>query len=385
MRAFALLAVVAACSTHAYKTYDAPKRPNSVVADVAVRHRRLNSISFSDIAVSSRQVSANLFAGPTPPQQAQPLTPATPQPDKIVIEAWIEMQADEVAKSVAAIRARVESVGGRVVSENVVGAKSASSAAMELRVPPAHALATTAWLATIGIVESRRVLASDVTKKLVDQELELQNLKVTMTRLEKLAEHSGPAKELLEIEREMTRVRGEIERVKGEQRFLVDRVEFATLTVTLRREGGPVELSPHARIFPGPRLAVLALLDPGMRPALRIGGGVTVHVKRFLTFDLDLFPRKDGDTGAAIATVGTALYSGYLGFGQRRFLNPYVGARLGYGYLSASGALVVAGEVGLEVFKHRYLLVETAVRAIAFLRDDSDGALHAMLGFSVPF
>jgi hypothetical protein len=139
-------------------------------------------------------------------------------------------------------------------------------------------------------------------------------------------------------------------------------------------------------VYPGPRLAVLSLIDPEGRPRTRIGGGVTLHVNRFFTLDFDVFPQKDGESRAVLATLGSALYSSHLGAGRRRYLNPYLGARIGYGYLSSDGSLVVAGELGVELYRHRYLLVEASARAVAFVRDGgADAAIHGTLGAAVPF
>ena len=318
------------------------------VEGTAVRHRML-----LDSPAKAARGIANLFAGSPPPAVAQVLTAAVaPDPEKLVIEAWIEMQTEDVAQASAAVRARVEADGGRVVSENIIGSvKAASSAALELRVPPAKQVELITWLATRGVVVSKRVLASDVSKTLFDQELALKNLELTMGRLQKLAEREVPMKELIEIENEMTRVRGEIERLKGEQRFLLDRVAFTTITLTLTREGGPVEFAPHARIHPGAHVSTLSLLDPGGRPRSRVGGGVTIHLQRYLTFDLDAFPARGTDTRAVTATIGSALYSGLLGGGQRRYLNPYLGARAGYGYLSGERCGLFGGEIGLEALQ----------------------------------
>jgi hypothetical protein len=320
-------------------------------------------------------------------QPAQPVPAAVPAQDKLVVEAWIRLQADNVAGAAAAVAARVEADGGRVVSSNLEGSeRSASSAALELRVPPGKAAGFLGWLGTVGVIESRRTLASDVGKIMFDQELELKNLELTMTRLQKLVEKDVPIKELLEIEREMTRVRGEIERVKGEQRWLADRVELATVTLSIVREGGPIDPTPDARVYPGPRLSVLSLIDPEGRPRTRLGGGATLHVSRLFTFDFDVFPREDGESRAVIATVGSGLHSSFLGAGRRRYLNPYFGVRIGYGYLSGKGALALAGELGLELYRHRYLLVEASARAVAFVRDGTgDGALHGTLGAAIPF
>jgi hypothetical protein len=320
-------------------------------------------------------------------QTAQVVPAAVASKEKLVVEAWIRIQADDVAKAAAAVIARVEADGGRVVSSNIIGAdRTASSAALELRVPPDKAAAFVTWTGSLGVIESRRTLASDVGKILFDQELELKNLELTMSRLQKLVEKDVPVKELLEIEKEMTRVRGDIERVKGEQRWLLDRVELATVTLTITREGGPVDPLPSARLYAGPRMSVLSLIDPDGRPRTRVGGGASVQVHRYFTLDLDVFPQKDGESRAALGTIGSALYSSYLGGGRRRFVNPYLGFRAGYGYLSGEGCFALGAELGVELVRHRYLLVEAAARSVAFFRKDTtDGAIHGLVGVAVPF
>ncbi|MCW5802889.1 MAG: DUF4349 domain-containing protein [Deltaproteobacteria bacterium] len=353
------------------------------VASVVVRHRRIVTGSIAS------KVGGLFGGGGSPgPAVAQVLTsPGAPEPEKLVIEAWLEVQVDDVAGAAAAVRARVEADGGRVVSENVVGAASAaSSAAMQLRIPPARQGDFLGWLAGRGTVESKRILATDVGKQLFDQELALKNLELTMARLHKLAERDVPMKEMLELENEMTRVRGQIESLRGEQRWLLDRVAFTTITLTLRREGGPVDFAPHARIHPGAHVAMLTLLDPSGRPRTRAGGGATIHVQRYLTLDLDVFPAKDGDSRAVLATLGSALYSGLLGGGHRRVLNPYLGLRGGYGYLSGEACGVLGAEVGVELYKHKLVQLGVSTRAMAFFRGDrTDVALHTLAGFEIAF
>ena len=404
LRILVVASLLAGCASYEYSTFkrgagtSADTPPSLLAQRRALRAESTNAqVMTLDAAPSPRRQMAfqnlnlgGLFGGGgrAAAQVAQVVPSAVAaDKEKLVVEAWIRLQADDVAKAAAAVIARVEADGGRVVSSNLIGSdRAASSAALELRVPPAKTAAFTGWLGSLGVIESRRTLASDVGKLMFDQELELKNLELTMSRLQKLVEKDVPVKELLEIEKEMTRVRGDIERVKGEQRWLADRVELATVTLTITREGGPIDPRPHARLYPGPRLSVLSLLDPDGRPRTRVGGGASVQVNRHFTLDLDVFPRKDGESRAAIATLGTALYSGYLGGGRRRFGNPYLGVRLGYGYLSGEGSVALAAELGLELVRHRYLVVEAAVRTVAFFREErTDGALHGMIGVGVPF
>jgi hypothetical protein len=330
--------------------------------------------------------------GSSPPMAsaATPAAIAAPSPsrEQLVVEAWIALSARNVAATAAAIRTHVEQSGGHVVSENIRGSESAaSSAAIVVRLPPQHAGALTSWMGSLGTITSKRTQATEVSKTLFDQELALQNLAITMARLQALAEKGGPVDQVLAIEKELTRVRGEIETIKGQHRWLLDRVANATITITINREGeDKLDLVPEARIYPGLFASTLVLIDPGALQRTRLGGGASVRVRRYLTFDLSVFPRGDGgDSRAVIATVGTALYSGYLGYGQRRYLNPYVGARAGYGYVNHSGGAALVAEVGIELFKHEYLLVDAAIRAVGFVGESSQAALQGTLGISVPF
>jgi hypothetical protein len=386
--------VIVACGGNRYSPRSVPQSvittsppPSDQPAEEHVMADVVESVHHE--SAPSRAVSGvlSLFSGgddgnPGPPT-ASPITPneATPR-EQLVVEMWMDMQIDDVTKAVAAITERVVAGGGRVVSTNLVGV---SSAALVIRMPPAKTTELATWIDTLGTTESKRTLATDVSKEMFDKDLALKNLHVTMDRLEILAKRDLPLADVLNVEKEMTRVRGEIERIEGEQRFLVDRVQFATINLTLDHQGGPVELV-HARVYPGVRFATLTLLAPGTRTRTRYGGGGSLRINRYLTFDLELFPESNGDSRAVLATVGGALYSDYFGYGKRRFFNPYLGARLGYGYLSGQNGLLAAGEVGLELYRQPLLLVEAAVRAYVLTHDpNTEAGFEGILGVSVPF
>jgi Domain of unknown function (DUF4349) len=388
-----VLLVIAACGGSRYAPSSVPQ---SVITASPPPDQIANEHVMAESTESEHRESApsrvasgvlSLFSGSddgsSGPATASPITPneATPR-EQLVVEIWMDMQIDDVTKAVAAISERVVAGGGRVVSTNLVGA---SSAALVIRMPPAKTTELATWIDTLGTTESKRTLATDVSKEMFDKDLALKNLHVTMDRLEVLAKRDLPLADVLNVEKEMTRVRGEIERIEGEQRFLADRVQFATINLTLDHQGGPVELV-HARVYPGVRFATLTLLDPGTRTRTRYGGGGSLRISRYLTFDLELFTEANGDSRAVLATLGTALYSDYFGYGKRRFLNPYLGARLGYGYLSGQGGVLAAGEVGVELYRQPLLLVEAAVRAYVLLHDPStEAGFETILGISVPF
>ena len=317
--------------------------------------------------------------------------PSTVQlPEQLVVEGSLTVEVGEVGDLIAALRAQVETGGGRVIAEEVSGGETSWSAHLRLRLPPAQVEPTVAWLAGRGDVLDKQITATDVSRTLFDQDLALTNLRATSARLQQLLDQGGLSmQDILAIERELTRVRGEIESIAGSKRFLEDRVALATLDVTLRRRDGAVTVA-RAKFYPGARVATLVLLDPDGRARTRVGGGLVVHtLLRSISLEVDLFEAEPAETGAdarpsVIATWGGAAYSDFLGRGRRRVLNPYLGARLGYAYLDAS-RFVLQAEAGLELFKHRHVVVDASVRATGLIGSRTDAALVAGAGAVVAF
>ncbi|PHS14025.1 MAG: hypothetical protein COA78_06460 [Blastopirellula sp.] len=90
---------------------------------------------------------------------------------------------------------------------------------------------------SLGFTESRSENAQDVTEEYIDLEARIENKKRLESRiLTMLEEHTGKLSEVLEIERELARVREGIEMMEGRLRFLKDRTSLATITISCREE-----------------------------------------------------------------------------------------------------------------------------------------------------
>jgi hypothetical protein len=315
---------------------------------------------------------------------------ATQIPEQLVIEGSLTVEVDEIGDVVPALQAHVEQVGGRVINESVTGAERSWSAQLKLRIPPDKVEDIVGFLAKRGEIVSRNITATDVSKQLFDQELAMKNLRATLDRLTQLMGQGGLAiEDVLRVEQEMTRIRGQIEELEGNQRFLHDRVALATLAISMSRRAGAVNFA-VAKAYPGARVAALVLFDPGSRARTRFGGGLVIHTfLRAMSFELDLF-QKEGDAGgstshaAALVTLGGAIYSDFLGYGQRRALNPYLGLRIGYGYLD-DHRFVAQGEAGVELWKTRNAMVDANLRMTGLIGQDTDLALVAGVGAVIAF
>jgi len=320
---------------------------------------------------------------------ATPATGQEPQ-QQLVVSGSVEIATDDVRATAAAVRAGAISRGAVVVADEVMGAKYGVHARFQLRLPPGEVAPFVAWLGSQGTLESSQLAASDVSREYYDQELRLRTLRGEMERLEKLmAEHPSAALEdVLAIEREMTRVRSEIESVEGKHRYLGDRVARATLDVHITGHEEVVAGAPEQKfILVGHGLAS-SFVDAGDRHRDRYGAGVALLLGRRFDLTFDVLPARGSDARSMLLTAGGAVYSDFLGRGRRMFGNPYLGLRLGGGGINGRGAFAYAGEIGIELVRHPHVLVDLTARAMGLLYGQSprsDIAFQGLLGVGVPF
>ena len=106
-----------------------------------------------------------------------------------------------------------------------------------LRVPGSQLEAAMAELKKLGRVEDESQGGEEVTQQYVDLQARLANGKHTEQRLtEILRTRTGKLQDVLKVELEIDRVRGEIEQMQAEKKELSKRVAFATLNATVKEE-----------------------------------------------------------------------------------------------------------------------------------------------------
>jgi type IV pilus assembly protein PilA len=116
-------------------------------------------------------------------------------------------------------------------------AGSARTLVASLRVPADQLDMYLAELKKLGRVIQESQSGEEVTQQHIDLAARLKNSHNTEERLNGvLQQRSGPVKEILEVEKESARVRGEIEQMEAEQQTLEHRVNFATIDLKLAEE-----------------------------------------------------------------------------------------------------------------------------------------------------
>jgi hypothetical protein len=162
-------------------------------------------------------------------------------PSMIIRDGAVSVRVDSLEPAIAAVQAMATSLGGYVGNTQMyAGARQTRSATLELKIPAARFDAALAGLEPLGQVESVSSTAQDVGEEFVDVSARVANSQRLEDRLVTLlATRAGKLEDVLAVERELARVREEIERYTGRLRYLRSRVSISTLTVTVH-EPAPI-------------------------------------------------------------------------------------------------------------------------------------------------
>ena len=106
---------------------------------------------------------------------------------------------------------------------------------MTVRVPQEEFFSVFEQIKSLGKVQNEDAGTEDVTEQFIDLEARLTNAQREKLSLLLLLERADTVNEILVIERELARVRTNLERFQGQLDFLERRVDLATITVSLNQ------------------------------------------------------------------------------------------------------------------------------------------------------
>ena len=152
---------------------------------------------------------------------------------QVISQASVSMEVDEVPAAVAQVRTTAESLGGFVGQLSSSGGPERQQSTMTIRVPQAEFFTALEHIKSLGKVRSENVGSEDVTERFIDLEARLRSALREEESLLSLLDKANQVSEILTIERELSRVRSDIERGQGQLNFLERRVDLSTITVSL--------------------------------------------------------------------------------------------------------------------------------------------------------
>lgn len=146
-------------------------------------------------------------------------------------QAFVEVQ--KLDPAILKIRQLVAQVGGYVANSSMSGGRDQiRQASFEVKIPSPKYDEAVSSLSAIGKVETVNSSAQDVGEEFVDVTARVTNARRLEERLiNLLANRTGKLDEVLRVERELARIREEIERYEGRLRYLTSRASMSTLVI----------------------------------------------------------------------------------------------------------------------------------------------------------
>jgi hypothetical protein len=202
--------------------------------------RRTPAEQFNDKAPSSPAMAlsdgASITLVSTAQQGPTNAPTATGMSRKIIYDAQIDLVVDSVDPVAKKLASLVQEARGYIAEQNVTGSPgSLRSIHWKVRIPVEQFDSFVNSVVSLGELERNNRTSQDVSEQYYDLEARIKNKKVEEQTLNKiLQERSGKLEDVLKIEIELSRVRGEIEQLEGKIRVLENLSSLATLTLNIR-------------------------------------------------------------------------------------------------------------------------------------------------------
>ena len=165
-------------------------------------------------------------------------TGTTGAPVMLIRTGFASVEVGNVDEAALKVRSLAASLGGHVANSQFEGGEhNVRSATLELKIPAQRYDEAVSRLASIGEVESVNSTSEDVGEEFVDVTARVENARRLEQRLiQLLANRTARLADVLAVERELARVREEIERAEGRLRYLRTRAAMSTLTVLVHED-----------------------------------------------------------------------------------------------------------------------------------------------------
>ncbi len=151
----------------------------------------------------------------------------------VISTASMSIEVDVVPEATAGVRVIAEAHGGFIVTLSTSGVGSRQSASITVRVPQDRFDAALEQLSWLGDVPSQHISSEDVTEEFIDLKARLNASIREEQSLLALLERADSVADVLGIERELSRVRSQIERLQGQINFLQSRIDLSIIHISL--------------------------------------------------------------------------------------------------------------------------------------------------------
>jgi hypothetical protein len=185
----------------------------------------------------------------------------TPDTRKIVRNGSLDLLVNDVGQSIDKIGSIVNGAGGFVEKSTRTNSGS-HSASVTVRVPAARldqVITQIKGLATN--VDRESVEARDVTREYIDLDARLRNAQAEEVQYLQILKRAATIKDTLDVTEKLSDVRGRIEQLQGEMKFLTAQIDMSTLEISLRSEADEAVAGIHWRPLRQAKIAAIEMVS----------------------------------------------------------------------------------------------------------------------------
>jgi hypothetical protein len=159
-------------------------------------------------------------------------------PQYVTKEGYISIRVNEgeLQAKFDSMKAQLKSDGAELSDVRYTESGDRKQYTITMKVVPGKFEGMMATLQKVGDVKDMSVNLEDVTQQYVDLDTRIKNKEIELTRLYQLYNQSSKVSDLLDVERELTRVETDLELLKGQKQYLSSKIDKSTINVTVYEE-----------------------------------------------------------------------------------------------------------------------------------------------------